>query len=264
MLRPGALVKPNVLASATVKGLLVATRYLTIVPVKAAAAHDEGLALGRAAPWFPMVGLALGAVLALTDRLTDWLFPVLLAALLTVTVWKLITGGLHLDGLADCMDGLMASDPENRLQIMRDSRIGAFGAVGLILFLLLEIAALAELAPGLRWRVLLAVPAIGRATPALLSLCFPAVPGGRGAAFGAGVRQAGVLVGLAVASAIAVAALGASGLIALVVGCLVSLALGRFFTTRLGGITGDVLGAGVEVAELAALLTVSAWEHWGR
>jgi len=253
-----------VLASATVKGLLVATRYLTIVPVKAEVAHDEGLALGRAASWFPVVGLALGAVLALTDRLTDWLFPALLAALLTVTVWKLITGGLHLDGLADCMDGLVASDPEYRLQIMRDSRIGAFGAVGLILFLLLEIAALAELAAGLRWRVLLVVPAIGRATPALLSLCFPAVPGGQGAAFGAGVQQSAVLVGLAVAGVIAVAALGAGGLIALVVGCLVSLALGRFFTTRLGGITGDVLGAGIEVAELAALLTVSVWGHWGR
>jgi adenosylcobinamide-GDP ribazoletransferase len=136
--------------------------------------------------------------------------------------------------------------------------------VGLILFLLLEIAALAELASGLRWRALLAVPVIGRATPALLSLCFPAVPGGRGAAFGAGVQRSAVLLGLALAGAIAVAVLGSSGLIALVVACLVSLVLGRFFVTRLGGITGDVLGAGVEVAELAALLTVASWGHWGR
>jgi adenosylcobinamide-GDP ribazoletransferase len=247
-----------------VKGFLVATQYLTIVPVRVGAASDDELALGRSAPWFPAVGLALGLVLALTDRLTGWLFPSLLAALLTVTVWKLVTGGLHLDGLADCLDGLVASDPEHRLRVMRDSRIGAFGAVGLILFLLLEIAALAELASGLRWRALLAVPVIGRATPALLSLCFPAVPGGRGAAFGAGVQRSAVLLGLALAGAIAVAVLGSSGLIALVVACLVSLVLGRFFVTRLGGITGDVLGAGVEVAELAALLTVASWGHWGR
>lgn len=241
----------------------MATRYLTIVPVRAAS-HEDELGLGRAAPWFPVVGLALGVVLALTDRLTDWLFPALLAALLTVTVWKLVTGGLHLDGLADCMDGLVAADPEHRLGVMRDSRIGAFGAVGLILFLLLEIAALAELAPGLRGQVLLAAPAIGRAMPALLSLCFPAVPGGRGAAFAAGVRRSGVFVGLAVAAAIAVAALGWSGLIALIVACVFCLALGRMFTTALGGITGDVLGAAVELAEAGALLTVSAWEQWGR
>ncbi|MGH7308501.1 MAG: adenosylcobinamide-GDP ribazoletransferase [Candidatus Rokuibacteriota bacterium] len=245
------------------QGLLVAARYLTIVPVRGPADVD-GLALGRSAPWFPVVGLALGVALALTDRLTAWLFPALLGALLTVTVWKLLTGGLHLDGLADCLDGLVAGDPEHRLRVMRDSRIGAFGAVGLILFLLLEIAALAELASGLRWRVLLVVPVIGRAMPALLSLCFPAVPGGRGAAFGAGVQRRAVLVGLALAGAIAVAALGATGLIALVVACLASLVLGRFFTTRLGGITGDVLGATVEVAELAALLTASSWGHWGR
>ncbi len=240
-----------------------ATRYLTIVPLRFGVSHDTGATLGRAAPWFPVVGLGLGAVLALTDRLTGWLFPTLLGALLTVTVWKLLTGGLHLDGLADCLDGLVVGDRDHRLQVMRDSRIGAFGAVGLILFLLLEIAALAELNPALRWRVLLAVPAIGRATPALLSLCCPAVPGGQAAAFGAGVQLSAVLLGLAVAAAIAVGALGASGLVALVVGCLVSLALGRFFTSRLGGITGDVLGAGVELAELAALLTLSAWGHGG-
>jgi adenosylcobinamide-GDP ribazoletransferase len=247
-----------------VKGLLEATRYLTIIPLRFGVSPDPGTTLGRAAPWFPVVGLALGAVLALADRLTGWLFPTLLGALLTVTVWKLLTGGLHLDGLADCLDGLVVGDRDQRLQVMRDSRIGAFGAVGLILFLLLEIAALAELAPALRWRVLLAVPAIGRATPALLSLCFPAVPGGQAAAFGAGVQRGAVFLGLAIAAAIAVAALGKSGLVALVVGCLVSVTLGRFFSSRLGGITGDVLGAGVEVAELAALLTVSAWEHGGR
>jgi adenosylcobinamide-GDP ribazoletransferase len=246
-----------------VKGLLDATRYLTIVPVRFGA-QDAAATLGQAAPWFPVVGLALGFALVLTDRLTGWLFPTLLSALLTVTVWKLLTGGLHLDGLADCLDGLITADRDYRLRVMRDSRIGAFGAVGLILFLMLEIAALAELAPALRWRVLLVVPAIGRATPALMSVCFPAVPGGQGAAFGESVQRSSVLVGLAVAAAIAVATLGASGLVALVVGCLVSLAVGRFFTTRLGGITGDVLGAGVELAELAALLTISAWGHGGR
>jgi hypothetical protein len=94
------------------------------------------------------------------------LFPALLAPLLTVTVWQLLTGGLHLDGLADCLDGLTGRDPTQRLAIMRDSRIGVFGALGLIVLMLLEIAAVTELPPAARWRVLLVVPVVGRAMPA--------------------------------------------------------------------------------------------------
>ena len=85
--------------------------------------------------------------MAAVDSLTARLFPGLLGALLTVTAWKLLTGGLHLDGLADCLDGLVGRDREHRLAIMRDSRIGTFGAVGLILFLMLEIVTVAELGP---------------------------------------------------------------------------------------------------------------------
>src|SRR5207244_725765 len=102
-------------------------------------------ALGRAAGWFPVVGVLLGLGLAGGDRVLSWLFPPILAALLTLTAWKLVTGGLHLDGLADSLDGLMGRDREQRLRIMRDSRIGVFGAVGLILTLLLELTALAGL-----------------------------------------------------------------------------------------------------------------------
>ncbi|MBI1962853.1 MAG: adenosylcobinamide-GDP ribazoletransferase [Candidatus Rokubacteria bacterium] len=242
-------------------GLALAARYLTIVPVPGRA--PAGLdALGRAAAWFPVVGLGIGAVLVAADRIAGVLFPGLLAALLTVTAWKLLTGGLHLDGLADCLDGLVGRDPEHRLAIMGDSRIGAFGAMGLILFLLLEIAAVAELAPGARWRALLAVPAVARATPALLARLFPpARAAGHGAAFRAGVGAGAAPVALAVGLAAAATALGALGLAVVAVATLAALALARFLTARLGGITGDVFGAAIETAELAGLLTVSAWTH---
>src|SRR5712691_5303895 len=139
-------------------GLVLAIRYLTILPVPSRDATDRGL--GRAAAWFPVVGLGLGLLLVGVDRVTARLFPPLLSALLTVTVWKLVTGGLHLDGLADCLDGLMGRDREHRLTIMRDSRIGTFGAVGLILFLMLEIVALTDLPPAQRWRVLVVAPTV--------------------------------------------------------------------------------------------------------
>ena len=116
---------------------LLAVSYLTIVPVprRRHAGLEE---VGSAASWFPVVGAALGVVLAIVDAVTVRVFPALLAALLTVTTWKLLTGGLHLDGLADCLDGLGGRNAEERRTIMSDSRIGAFGAIGLILFLLLE------------------------------------------------------------------------------------------------------------------------------
>src|SRR5438445_368907 len=140
---------------------LLALRYLTILPMSRRC-HAGLEDLGRAAPWFPVVGTALGLVLAAVDAGTGRVFPPLLAALLTVTVWKLLTGGLHLDGLADCLDGLSGRDPATRLAIMSDSRIGTFGAIGLILFLMLELAAVSELPPGTRWRTLVAAPAIAR------------------------------------------------------------------------------------------------------
>jgi adenosylcobinamide-GDP ribazoletransferase len=243
-----------------VSGLALATRYLTIAPIGRGPREVDGAALGRAVPWFPVVGLGIGAVLAGFDRLVDALFPGLLAALLAVTVWKLLTGGLHLDGLADCLDGLGGWDPAQRLHIMRDSRIGAFGTMGLILFLLLEIAALAELAGRARWGTLLAAPAVGRATPAILAAVFPAAKSeGQGARFQAAVRRPQAAVGVAIAAAAAAACLGTAGIAALVAGLAIALGAGAFLGRRLGGITGDVLGAAVELSELAVLLAMVAW-----
>lgn len=242
-------------------GLVVAARYLTIVPIPGRP-HGSGGELGAAAPWFPVVGLGIGVLLMLTEKVTTLLFPTLLAALLTVTVWKVVTGGLHLDGLADCLDGLVGRDPEHRLAIMRDSRIGAFGALGLIFFLLLELAAVAELPPDRRWRVLLAAPAIARAMPPLVARAFPAArPHGHGAGFRAGLRVRSAVLALVLAAAVAFAALGLVAAVALAAAVVSALAVGRFMAGRLGGVSGDVLGASVEVAELAVLLTVSAWAH---
>jgi adenosylcobinamide-GDP ribazoletransferase len=247
-----------------VTGLVVAARYLTIVPVPGPS-FSSADAIGRAAPWFPVIGLAIGLVLAVMDRVTQVIFPLLLAGLLTVAVWKLLTGGLHLDGLADCLDGLGGRDAEQRLAIMRDSRIGAFGALGLILFLLLEIAALSEMPSGVRARALLVVPAVARATPPLLARLFPpAKQEGLGAAFGAGVGALAAPIALAIALVVAIVALRGLGIVVVVAAVVSALAVTRFFAVRVSGITGDVLGAAIEIAELAGLLTVSAWSHLGR
>src|SRR5213593_1811234 len=244
-----------------VTGLVVAVRYLTIVPLPGPARTSPN-ALGRAAPWFPVIGLGIGVILVVTERVAELLFPLLLAGLLTVTAWKLLTGGLHLDGLADCLDGLGGRDAAHRLAIMRDSRIGAFGAIGLILFLLLEIGAVVELPPGVRARTLLVVPVIARATPSLLALLFPAAKSeGFGAAFSASVGRRAAPIALAIALLVAATALRSLGVVVLAVALLSAVAVARFVATRVAGITGDVLGAAIEVAELAGLITVSAWSR---
>ena len=239
--------------------LALALRYLTIAPIPAGA-HVEPTTLGRAAPWFPLIGLSLGLVVAGGERLMGIIFPTLLDALLAVTLWKLATGGLHLDGLADCLDGLVGRDASDRLRIMRDSRIGAFGAIGLILFLLLEVAAVSELAPLTRWRAFAAAPAVARAMPPLVAWLFPpATPLGQGAMFRSGLTRGRVVAAAALGGVIAAAAVGLAGVVVFVLASVASLGLGRFFTSRLGGVTGDVLGAVIETSELIVLLTVVAW-----
>ena len=127
------------------KYLQIAFNLLTTLPVRA---HDDWQPgdSGRAAGWYPLVGLIIGLLVAAVWTVSSWVFPPLVCAGLTLAAWILLTGGLHLDGLADCCDGLFhASNPERRLQIMKDPHLGAFGAMGLVLTLLLKFAALASL-----------------------------------------------------------------------------------------------------------------------
>jgi adenosylcobinamide-GDP ribazoletransferase len=236
--------------------LVIAARYLTIVPIPGAAHSTEGP--GVAAAWFPVVGLALGAVLVAVDRVAGAWFAPLLSAVLVVTAWKLVTGGLHLDGLADCLDGSMGRDAAHRLTIMRDSRIGAFGAIGLVLCLMLDVAAVSTIDGASRWRALLAAPVIARAVPVLLARCFSPLASGQGAAFRADLRAGAPVVASLIAVVTAVATLGARGGIACAVAACAALAFAGYMTRRLGGISGDVHGAAIELTELAVLLTAAA------
>ncbi len=247
-----------------VTGLVAALRYLTIVPIPAALGRSHAphaLAnFGQAASWFPVVGLGLGLFLALVQWTAAHVFPPLLTGLLTIAAWKVLTGGLHLDGLADCLDGLAGRDAERRLAIMRDSRIGSFAAVGLVLVLLLDVAALSEIPEDWRWRVLVVAPTVARATPLVLARVFPpARLDGQGAVFQASVGRAAPVLGVALASLASVAMLGWAGAVATASGILAALVVGAVLTGRLGGITGDVLGAAVEIAELTVLLAGAAW-----
>jgi adenosylcobinamide-GDP ribazoletransferase len=235
---------------------VAAARYLTIVPIPSRFAAHE--APGPAAAWFPVVGLLIGGVLVGVDRLAALAFAPLLAAALVVAVWKLVTGALHLDGLADCVDGLAGRDPARRLEIMRDSRIGTFGTTAVVLAVVLAVAGVAGIDARARGGALILAPVAGRAMAPIVGRLFASAAAGHGASFRAGLGGAAPIVAAIVALVVAVAALGATGLAALLVAGAVGLAWAAFMARRLGGITGDVHGAVIELAELAALLTVAA------
>ena len=242
--------------------LVLAVRFLTIVPVPGREATGAG-ALGRAAWWFPAVGVALGACLVAADHLLAFLFPPLLGSILVIGLWKVLTGGIHLDGLADVLDGLAGRDVERRLAIMRDSRIGVFGAAGIVVCFVVSAAALDALPAGRHPAMLLLAPAAGRLAPLLIGPLFPAAtPGqGAGAAFLEGLSPWAAPVSIAGLWILAAALLGSWG------GLLLSLALASvllcavFVASRLGGLTGDALGSSVEIGELATLVAAAALIH---
>jgi adenosylcobinamide-GDP ribazoletransferase len=208
---------------------------------------------GRAAVWYPIVGLMIGALTWLAWTGFMLVLPAFVAAVLALFVWVALTGGLHLDGFADCCDGLLVSaSRERRLEIMQDPHVGAFGAIGLILILLLKVAALAALTPAMGPGILLAA-SLSRWSilPAAL---FPAArPGGLGADFASGLRRSSIIVGALLPFGLA-AALGLRGFFAALAGLSVAALVLLFARARIGGVTGDVFGMLVEIVEVAVLL----------
>lgn len=235
------------------KGFRTALGFLTILPVPAAREVNQNVLAG-ALPWFPWVGLVAGAAAAAAALLLSRVFSPLTTAVLSVAVWALITGGLHLDGLADCCDGLLVSAPsERRLEIMKDPRLGGFGAIGLFLFLLLKVAALQTVIESSAWTVILLSAAAGRSA-VYLALSQPSArPGGLGAQLGGGTSWAGILFGLIPLVGLVVW-LGWPGLGAVAAGGLMCGGALWMARNRIGGVTGDVHGLVIELVEMVVLL----------
>ncbi len=214
--------------------------------------------LGRAGRWFPLVGLLIGVLLVLSAAIAGLVLPRMVTAVLVVALWAILTGGLHLDGLADCCDGLLVSAPSTRrLEIMHDPRVGAFGVVGLVLLLLLKVATLTAMQePAL---ALLVAPLWARWLLLVAGRQPFAGSGGLGSTFAEGLTVRNVVVaGLLPALILVIVAwqywliLPAAAFSLLI--CLGVIGLAR---KQIGGVTGDVLGAVVELSEVAMLIVLS-------
>lgn len=244
------------------EGFRLAVGTFTVIPVPAPRRVDSAVA--RTAI---LLGPAVGAVLGITAGAIAWLAydpldgsPVLAAAL-AIGALAYLTRGLHLDGLADVADGLGSGRRgDDALRVMRDPRIGALGTVTLVLVLLLQTAAAADLVALDDAIARLALPVlVGRV--AIVLACVRGVPAARtdglGAAVAGVVPRAGALGWLAVAVLLGLAVGGAAGVVSVLVGLAGGALVLLTCVRRIGGVTGDVLGACCEAATVAALVTAA-------
>jgi adenosylcobinamide-GDP ribazoletransferase len=219
---------------------------------------ERGLATSLS--WFSLIGLFIGLILAAVDWLAARVLPEPTGSAIVIAALALVTGGLHLDGLADSCDGLFGgATPERRLEIMRDSRTGTFGVLGVVLVLLLKWSALVALVGHPRFAALVIVPALSRmALVAAIALYPYARPTGLGKHFHA---QAGVgSFALAAVAPVAtiVILLGPVGL-GLIIPALATVLLGGWYIrSKIGGLTGDSYGALTEITEAVLLLVLAS------
>ncbi len=238
----------------------VALAFLTRLPVRPDRPW-QGADLAASVAMFPLVGLLVGVLGALTfAAATELGLPPVPAAVLAIAVLACATGALHEDGLADFADGLGGASRARRLEIMRDPRVGGFGVIALVLALLARAGALAALAgPAEVGVALIAAAALSRALlpPAMLAL--PQARGDGLAVQAGRPHPARVAAALAIALLIALLLLPAAvAVTASAVAALAGAMVAWLAFRRLGGITGDVLGALQQLAEIAFLLSVVA------
>lgn len=244
------------------KSLLAALRFLTVLPFPGSWATAAGDLAGSLL-WFPVVGALIGAAGAGAWVGLERALPAMPATVLVLALLVLASGGLHLDGLSDAADGLLSSRPrEAALEIMRSGRAGPMGVFAIAAVLGLKFTAISftyQLDEHAVWRVFLLMPVAGRAalllSMAVLPYARPA--GGLGSPFYAGPRKAAAAWGLGFLAAAGGLVAGWAGLVAAGAAAAVTLLFAVWVWLRLGGATGDTLGAACELAEAAAALALA-------
>lgn len=242
--------------------LRLAVSFLTIIPVidQRRASKD---AVAASFAWFPVVGCFIGVALAAEDWLLSYFVAQVIRSVLIVISLTVVTGAVHLDGLADTADALGAGrDRERALEILRDSRVGTFGASAIFFDLTLKILALSALAGTRRYAALIIAPTLARFAMVMVGVGIPYLrESGAGTAFlnsqSPGWRRRVAVVFLIIDCAILLSPFRTVGVLAVSVALLIAFLMHLFYRRWLGGVTGDLIGACGEVIEIAVLLTMT-------
>jgi len=243
------------------KELVAALRFLTIVPLPGAWGTSEEDLAGSTA-FFPVVGLLLGLIAGAAAFGLSHLLPPWPATAAVVILLALFSGGLHVDGLSDTADGFMSSRPRERiLEIMKDSRIGAMGALAIGSVLMLKTASLASLSLAGFWKAAVLMPLAGRCAIVIQMAALPyARPeGGLAAVFYRSRTWTPLVAATLLMVAVGWVLGGRAGVVAMGVVVAGTILFNALCRRKIGGATGDTLGASCEIGETLTAVTLCAW-----
>ena len=240
------------------KRLLAALSFLTVLPLPARWLGTEE-DLGHSLIWFPLVGALIGLFAASIDLGLGMILPPTVVSVITVLILLAASGGLHMDGLADSADGFFSSRSRERmLEIMRDSRSGPMGVMAICALLLLKVTTLATVPAPLRMTTIVLMPLAGRTALTVSLAVLPYARSGGLAKVFRPSRQKGLITAVLLTGA-GWLLQGYPGLLASGGALLGTLVLAAYSKRKIGGYTGDTLGATCELIELAPALVAAAW-----
>lgn len=244
-------------------GFLAALRFLTIIPVPGR--EPSPREVGRSIVYFPLVGGIIGLILIFLNWLLGFILPPALVNILLVISPVIVTGGLHLDGLADTCDGLVGQKTvAERWQVMKDSRAGAFGIIGVCCLLLVKYISLISVPPTWLIPTLVLMPVVSRWTMVCAIFTYPyAKPSGVGKVFKNEAGSTAFLAATVIALAIALMPARLVGLMVMFGTGIIAMAIAFYLKNRFGGLTGDNYGAINELAEVLILILVCLLAHVG-
>jgi adenosylcobinamide-GDP ribazoletransferase len=237
-----------------IKQVLWLIQFLTSIPLNLTISMEPE-DFGRSLAYAPLIGLLVGGILAASFYLLHLLFPATMASLFLCIIYVFLTGGLHLDGLGDTADGLFSHRPKERiLEIMKDSRVGTNAVLAIVLALLSYIFLIAQF-PSTSLGLILLMPVIGRlALPLAAGLEKYARPDGLGRHFINFCGPKEIVIGTLITAILFWGVLGCKGLLILFLIEIVITLIVKFFSAKINGITGDILGAVCELAQLCYLI----------
>jgi adenosylcobinamide-GDP ribazoletransferase len=244
-------------------GFLTALRFLTIIPLPGGKISPREV--GRSLAYFPAVGAIIGLILLGLNWVLGLILPQALVNILLVVSLAIVSGGLHLDGFVDTCDGMVGHKTvRQRWRVMKDSRAGAFGIIGVCLLLLVKYVSLNSVPAHWLVLTLLLMPALSRWAMVYAVFAYPyAKPSGLGKAFKQEASLSVFLVATVIALAIAVIPAQLAGLVIMLGVWIIVTAIAFYFKGRFGGLTGDAYGAINEIAEVLVLILVCLLAHIG-
>lgn len=234
--------------------LPVAFAFLTRVPIR----HGEVTSMGATASFFPLVGAVIGAFSALTWIAANAFLSPAPSAVLALAVGIAISGAFHQDGLADCLDGFVGGwTPEQRLEILKDSRHGTYGVMVLVVQVALQIAFVASMSVAVGSVALILMHCLARVAAVSIMRSGNSVAAGLGTQYTSDTRRSDVAFAFVISLVISVALAGFWAPVVLLAACLAAWLFAAWARRKIGGVVGDVLGASEQCAETTVLFMCS-------